>query len=45
MSAQSKIARTMISALGAIVLSALAVGSAVAPAAVGLAPMDASIRA
>jgi len=45
MSAQSKFGRTVISAFAALLISSVAVGSAVAPAQVGPVAPGASIRA
>lgn len=45
MSGQQTITRTLIAALGAILMSSVAVGSAVGPAQVNASPVQASINA
>jgi len=45
MSGQQTLTRTLIAAIGAILMSSVAVGSAVAPAHVNAAPVEAPINA
>jgi hypothetical protein len=45
MSGQQTITRTLIAAIGALLMSSVAVGSAVAPSQIAVAPMQSSINA
>ena len=45
MSGQTTITRTLIAAVGALLMSTVAVGSAIAPAQVNAAPIQASLNA
>ncbi|HET7315925.1 MAG TPA: hypothetical protein VFI88_00690 [Sphingomicrobium sp.] len=45
MSGQQTITRTLIAAIGALLMSSVAVGSAIGPAHVSVAPIQASINA